>query len=59
MSTNITLAPGTKEPMLVYEHGSACPSNENEYASTAIRVSTTSPSQPPPTPPLELPMPPC
>ncbi|TXT10920.1 hypothetical protein VHUM_01671 [Vanrija humicola] len=37
VSTNITLSPGTKEPMLLLENGSKCPGNENERASTAIR----------------------
>ncbi|KAL1410371.1 hypothetical protein Q8F55_004379 [Vanrija albida] len=37
VSTNITLSPATKEPVLLLENGSKCPGNENERASTAIR----------------------
>lgn len=38
-STNLTVSPTTHEPMLIYEGGSKCPGNENERASTVIRVS--------------------
>lgn len=38
MNTNLTLSPMTNEPMIIMTGGSSCPGNQEQTASTAIRV---------------------